>query len=220
MIVLRRRARTLVFSLISVFMLSLGLIGASGIAQASPASAGGLAVGSKLTSEPSKPAMAQHGKLLSRVLVPAVFTKNANGTTSVRFSPQWWCGCYYLKNVAYSGKGYIYLGASRGSNPYTTTVAITINQTISNQWSATGGISAEGVSAGVGFSVTQSYSISQTGTATIPYGHTVELDAYAVYNVDTFQVWYNPVFGGDYQAGSGNAWDYSGVIEFDSWQVS
>ena len=124
--------------------------------------------------------------------VPATITKDAHGATTIQ--PDWFCNCYEIKNVKAAGTGWRFLGASRGSSP-TTSVSIAIDQTVSNSYSANIGVSADSVSAGVCFSVTQTYGVSQTGSANIPAGQTIEIDAYAVYNVSTYDVWWNPALG-------------------------
>lgn len=106
--------------------------------------------------------------------------------------------------------------AAEGSNPYTIQLSLRVNTTVSNSYSANVGISAEGISAGIGQNVTESYQVQQIGTATVPYGHTVKIMAWAVMDRYTFDVWYNPILGGDYKAGSGEAFIYSGTIAFPS----
>lgn len=212
------RGRALGMSIAALFVIALMALGTAGIAHASPGvSSAGESSGAQLTHAPDKPYIASHGTLVSRVRVPATITKDAHGATTIQ--PDWFCNCYEIKNVKAAGTGWRFLGASRGSSP-TTSVSITINQTVSNSYSANVGVSADSVSAGVGFSVTQTYGVSQTGSANIPAGQTIEIDAYAVYNVSTYDVWWNPALGGDYKVGSGNAWHYTGVIEFDTWRVN
>ena len=72
---------------------------------------------------------------------------------------------------------------------------------------------------GVGFSVTQGYSLSASDTASIPYGHTLELFADPGFNQYDFQVWWNPIVGGDYQIGTGQAFQYDGIIHFVTFLV-
>lgn len=93
--------------------------------------------------------------------------------------------------------------------PATTTMTVT--ESVSARWSATGGISASGVSAGVGFDVTKTYTVSDSYQVTVPAGKTAEVVAYPMYYVVYFDVWTNPVIGDAYKSGSGWAMKPSGV---------
>jgi hypothetical protein len=167
---------------------------------------------------PQHPHNAKTGKLISCNIVTV--TGKSKASSSRMTQPHWLCNCFYLKNIQPAGTGNTYLASAQGSNPYLSTVSLEINQSVSNQWSATGGIDSGTVSAQIGFSVTETQGVNQTGSANIPQGQTVEIDAFAIFDVSTYDVWYNPVLGNDFQVGSGNAWDYANKIEFDAYQVS
>lgn len=88
---------------------------------------------------------------------------------------------------------------------------MTVTDAVSAKWSATGGISVDGVSAGVGFDVERSYIVSDTYSINVPAGYAAEIIAHPMYFVVTFDVWYNPVIGDSYRTGSGYAMKPVGV---------
>ena len=102
-----------------------------------------------------------------------------------------WCSGWYLSNVQYRGGSWYFpslrLGAAEGWGPITLTVNVT--RTVSATFSANVGVSAEVVSAGVGFDVNASFSVSTEGSWNVPSGVHGRLEAYALFDKYTFDVW-------------------------------
>ena len=104
----------------------------------------------------------------------------------------------------------------RGTGPGHLTLSYT--RSVSNQWSASANVSAEVVSAGVGFNVTQSTTVQYSYSMDVPAGKTYEIDAHDVFRRTYFQVYYNPLIGSAYWVGSGWADRFIGVA-YSWWEV-
>ncbi|MFJ4192391.1 hypothetical protein [Kitasatospora sp. NPDC089509] len=89
------------------------------------------------------------------------------------------------------------------------TMTLTQSRAIASQWSATGGISAGMVSAGVEFSVTDTATYTESGAFAVPAGQYGHLEAYPMFDRFTFDV-YDTRIGGGVKVGSGEALHGSG----------
>ncbi|MBT9260377.1 MAG: hypothetical protein KM310_11620 [Clostridiales bacterium] len=89
-------------------------------------------------------------------------------------------------------------------------VNITVSETMKASWSATVGISADIVSAGVGFDVEGYYTVTESYSTHVPSGYIVTITVYPKYHRVFFDVWYKPVIGDAYKVGSGSAKKLSG----------
>lgn len=117
---------------------------------------------------------------------------------------------YYLKNIK-SGEvcGLNVIRQSTYKGPATATM--TIKESISATWSSNTGISASTVSASLGFSVTKSFTVSDSYKVSVPKGKTYTIVARPIYMAYNFDVWYSPLIGKDYKAGTGSALKPIGV---------
>ncbi|MCL4441714.1 MAG: hypothetical protein M1609_14320 [Firmicutes bacterium] len=141
---------------------------------------------------------------LSVVQAPNSVTKPAPSKSSV-ISPQALTGYYYLYNVRDTGNtcGLSKIGDSYYPGPCTATM--TVSSDVSATWSANVGVSAEVVSAGVGFTVTNRYGVSDSYGVSVPSGQTYEIIAHPVYDNKSYDVMWHPYIGWESYAGSGNA---------------
>jgi len=127
--------------------------------------------------------------------------------------PQWGNPCYYITNVSgpYEAWGTQYVAKAAGG-PGPTTIHMSQSTSISNSFSANVSVSADVVTAGVGFSVTASYTTTLQCDLSIPAGIYGAIEAYPIYNVYNYDVMYNPFIGSPYKAGEGNASKAVGVF--------
>lgn len=109
-----------------------------------------------------------------------------------------------IKNVHANGKEYHWIGSV--DIPPHAGGSLTRSSSISNSWTATGGVTAGPLSASLGFSVTQTYTV--TPSCTYPGGdQPVTLAAEAVY-ID----WYYDVYQGTDKLGTGVATQYDNEV--------
>jgi hypothetical protein len=130
--------------------------------------------------------------------------------------PQW-CTGYYLKNVQYLGNTFYFpsqrLGSSEGWGPIT--LSVQVQTSVSATFSSNVSVSADVVSAGVGYSVTASYSVSSSGTWTVPDGNYGRLEAYALYDKHSWEVWDDDCgTPEDSHVGNGNSWKPNNGVYF------
>jgi hypothetical protein len=126
--------------------------------------------------------------------------------------PQWGCvfDCWYLRFVTYAGETNVFRTQAKGSpGPMTLTLETTL--TVSNAFTATVGVKASVVSAGVGFNVTWSASQSYTAQTTVPAGACRIIKAYDTIWNYRFEVWDKNFFGDPFKVGSGTAKRFMGV---------
>jgi hypothetical protein len=125
--------------------------------------------------------------------------------------PMWWCAtdCRYITNVARRADSYFFVTQVAGRGPQTLTLSF--SSTVSNGWSATGGISAGAVSAGLGFSVTQSQGVTYSSSVSVPYGYCWRVVAYNQFATYGYDVMNNPFIGDAYWVGNGTARRFLGV---------
>jgi hypothetical protein len=97
----------------------------------------------------------------------------------------------------------------RGNGPMT--IAIDITRTVTNSFSANVGVSASVVTAGVGFNVERSESVTYRSSTTVPSGACWTLRAYNVFYEYGFEVWQEPFIGSDFKIGAGTARNFQGI---------
>jgi hypothetical protein len=76
--------------------------------------------------------------------------------------------------------------------------------TVSNTFSANASVSAEVVSAGVGFDVSKSWTTTASYSVNTG-GKNYQIVAYDDYRLQDFEIWDDPYIGSDYKVGSGTA---------------
>ncbi|PTQ57883.1 MAG: hypothetical protein BSOLF_0394 [Candidatus Carbobacillus altaicus] len=143
-------------------------------------------------------------------VIPQRGVAHAQGTPSGDVNPLWGVPKYYIQTTG-TGQacGVEVLRDSYYYGPATATMTVT--ESVSAKWSANVGISASVVNAGVGFDVTESYTVSDSYNINVPPGYVAEIIAHPIYNVVTFDVWYDPMIGNPYKTGSGDAMKPIGV---------
>lgn len=144
-------------------------------------------------------------------IVTIVMSKAKPFSLTIAPEAGWYCGCYGVYNVQGPYQYYAtpYAAMVRGKGPGTLTLGAT--RQVSNKWSATVGIKAAEVSAGVGFDVTWTNSWTYSYQTTVPSGQNWEIDAYNVFNRNTYDVYYYPRASAPYKAGTRTAHNFQGV---------
>ena len=117
--------------------------------------------------------------------------------------------CDHVRNVTYVGQNKPFVTLVKGNGPQTLGMNVTL--TTQNGYTATIGISAGAVTAGVGFNVNWSGSVSYTTSTVVPSGSCYTIRAYNIFNDYTYEIWREPFFGPDYRVGTGRAWKFMGV---------
>jgi hypothetical protein len=127
------------------------------------------------------------------------------------FEPQWGCvaNCFWLQNVKYAGKNEPFVTMVKGNGPGK--LSLELSQTVTNGWTATVGVEAKVVSAGVEFNVSWSATQRYAYETQVPRGACWTIRAYNIYHDYTYDVWHNPFLGDPYKLGSGRAWKFMGV---------
>jgi len=143
-------------------------------------------------------------------------TRTATPVQTNTVTPQW-CTGLFLKNVSYLGNNYYFtnqrIGASEGYGPIN--LKVEVSRSVSATFSANYGVSAEVVSAGVGYSVTASYSVSSSGSWDVPAGTYGRLEAYALHDKHSWEIWEDDCgTPTDTYKGSGNSWKPNGSVYF------
>ncbi|CAN5856376.1 hypothetical protein BH24CHL6_BH24CHL6_06950 [soil metagenome] len=128
-----------------------------------------------------------------------------------QLEPQWGCisNCVWLENVRYAGKNEPFVTMVKGNGPGKLTLEL--SQMVTNGWTATLGLDAKVVSAGVEFNVSWSATQRYAYQAQVPKGACWTIRAYNIYYDYSYDVWHNPFLGGPYKSGSGRAWKFMGV---------
>jgi hypothetical protein len=131
--------------------------------------------------------------------------------TSTGVAPQALClfDCIYVKNRRYLRTVKTFVTMVQGNGP--TTIGIDITRTVKNSFSSTVSVSAEVVSAGVGFNVERSETVTYRSSTSVPNGACGTLRAYNVFYEYGFEVWQEPFIGSDRKIGSGTARDFQGI---------
>lgn len=132
-------------------------------------------------------------------------------TRSTGVTPQALClfDCLYLKNRRYLRTVKPFVTMVQGNGP--TTIGIDLTRTVKNSFSASVNVSAEVVSAGVGFNVERTESVTYRSSTSVPNGACWTLRAYNVFYEYGFEVWEEPFIGADKKIGSGSARDFQGI---------
>ena len=141
------------------------------------------------------------------LLAPA----EAPSATATGATPQALClfDCIYVKNRRYLRTVKPFVTMVQGNGP--TTIGIDLTRTVKNSFSSSVNVSAEVVSAGVGFNVERTESVTYRSSTTVPNGACWTLRAYNVFYEYGFEVWQEPFFGSDTKIGSGSARDFQGI---------
>lgn len=117
--------------------------------------------------------------------------------------------CIYVKNRRYLRTLKPFVTMVQGNGP--TTIAIDITRTVKNSFSANVSVSAEVVTAGVGFNVERSESVAYRSSTTVPNGACWTIRAYNVFFEYSFEVWQEPFIGSDRKIGTGTARNFQGI---------
>jgi len=117
--------------------------------------------------------------------------------------------CIYVKNRRYLRTLKPFVTMVRGNGP--TTIAIDITRTVKNSFSSTVSVSAEIVTAGIGFNVERSETVAYRSSTTVPNGACWTIRAYNVFFEYSFEIWQEPFIGSDTKVGSGTARDFQGI---------
>ena len=117
--------------------------------------------------------------------------------------------CIYLKNRRYLRTVKPFVTMVQGNGP--TTIAIDISRTVRNSFSATVSVSAEVVTAGVGFNVEASETVAYKSSTTVPNGACWTIRAYNVFFEYGFEIWQEPFIGADRKIGTGTARNFQGI---------
>jgi hypothetical protein len=117
--------------------------------------------------------------------------------------------CLYIKNQRYLRTIKPFVTMVKGNGP--STIAIDITRTVRNSFSATVNVSAEVVTAGVGFNVERSESVTYRSSTNVPNRACWTMRAYNVFYEYGFEVWQEPFIGSDTKIGSGTARDFQGI---------
>ena len=126
--------------------------------------------------------------------------------------PMWGCvfDCWYLRFVVYTGETNVFRTQAKGSpGPMTLTLSTTL--TVSNSFTATVGVKASVVSAGIGFNVTWSASQTYSASTYVPAGACRIIKAYDTFKNYKFEVWDQNFIGDPFKVGSGTAKRFIGV---------
>lgn len=117
--------------------------------------------------------------------------------------------CIYVKNRRYLRTVKPFVTMVQGNGP--TTIAIDISRTVRNSFSATVSVSAEVVTAGVGFNVERSETVAYKSSTVVPSGACWTIRAYNVFFEYGFEIWQEPFIGADRKIGTGTARDFQGI---------
>jgi hypothetical protein len=185
--------RSLKFPLVLAVVVALGLF--------APATA---AAGSPESSRKEVVTFVSRAELIAKgLIVPATGSSTA-GTQALCV----W-DCIYVKNRRYVRTIKPFVTMVQGNGP--TTIAIDITRTVKNSFSANVSVSAEVVTAGVGFNVERSESVAYRSSTTVPNGACWTIRAYNVFFEYSFEVWQEPFIGSDKKIGIGTARNFQGI---------
>ncbi len=185
--------RSLKFPLVLAIVVAVGLV--------APASA---AAGSPESSRKEVVTFVSRAELIAKgLIVPATGSSTA-GTQALCV----W-DCIYVKNRRYVRTIKPFVTMVQGNGP--TTIGIDITRTVKNSFSANVSVSAEVVTAGVGFNVERSESVAYRSSTTVPNGACWTIRAYNVFFEYSFEVWQEPFIGSDRKIGIGTARNFQGI---------
>ncbi|HEX2470569.1 MAG TPA: hypothetical protein VHK05_08265 [Candidatus Limnocylindrales bacterium] len=146
--------------------------------------------------------------LISPAADPGAVT--TGGRTTVA-QPQALCvwDCIYVKNRRYLRTVKPFVTMVQGNGP--TTIAIDISRTVRNSFSATVSVSAEVVTAGIGFNVEWAETVAYKSSTSVPSGACWTIRAYNVFYEYGFEIWQEPFIGSDKKIGTGTARNFQGI---------
>jgi hypothetical protein len=133
----------------------------------------------------------------------------STGTESAQTQALCVWDCVYVKNRRYIRTVKPFVTMVQGNGP--TTISIDITRTVKNSFSSTVSVSAEIVSAGIGFNVERSETVAYRSSTTVPNGACWTIRAYNVFFEYGFEIWQEPFIGSDFRIGSGTARDFQGI---------
>ncbi len=121
-----------------------------------------------------------------------------------------------IRNVTFGGSicGSELIRRSSASGPGTLHMSVT--NTVPNSYTASVSVSAGVVSAGVGFNVTATESITESYDLTIPAGKIGVIEAHPWKDLYDFEVWEDPWYWWGYKTGDGTAYRVTGIC-FAAW---
>ncbi len=185
--------RSLKFPLVLAVVVALGLV--------APAT---VAAGNGDSSRKEVVTFVSRAELIAKgLIVPATGSSSA-GTQALCV----W-DCIYVKNRRYLRTIKPFVTMVQGNGP--TTIAIDITRTVKNSFSANVSVSAEVVTAGVGFNVERSETVAYRSSTTVPNGACWTIRAYNVFFEYSFEVWQEPFIGSDRKIGTGTARNFQGI---------
>jgi hypothetical protein len=185
--------RSLTFPLVLAVVVALGLV--------APAT---VAAGNGDRSRDEVVTFVSRAELIAKGLIVPTAGSGSAGTQALCV----W-DCIYVKNRRYVRTLKPFVTMVQGNGP--TTIAIDITRTVKNSFSATVSVSAEIVTAGVGFNVERSETVAYRSSTTVPNGACWTIRAYNVFFEYSFEVWQEPFIGSDKKIGTGMARDFQGV---------
>ena len=104
--------------------------------------------------------------------------------------------------------------------PTGATLSMSQQGSVSNTFQANVGVNAQVVSAGVGFNVTQSWSVTYGYSVQVPPNKTYRIQSFHHYNGVDFNVWDDDCGDpADTLVGSGTAWSFNGTISYTVWEI-
>ena len=131
----------------------------------------------------------------------------AAGTVGTQALCLW--DCVYVTNRRYLRTLKPFVTMVQGNGP--STISIDITRTVKNSFAATVSVSAQVVTAGVGFNVERSESVTYRSSTTVPNGACWSIRAYNVFFEYGYEVWEEPFIGADRKIGTGTARDFRGI---------
>jgi hypothetical protein len=185
--------RSLTFPLVLAVVVALGLIAPTTVA-----------AGNGDRSRDEVVTFVSRAELIAKGLIVPTAGSSSAGTQALCL----W-DCIYVKNRRYVRTIKPFVTMVQGNGP--TTIAIDITRTVKNSFSATVSVSAEIVTAGVGFNVERSETVAYRSSTTVPNGACWTIRAYNVFFEYSFEVWQEPFIGSDKKIGTGTARDFQGV---------
>lgn len=154
-------------------------------------------------------------ELISVQYVPAAGL-SVQGIPGGGASPEGAGGSYYLTNVRSVGEVRRFIDSVSGNGP--STLSMSFTRSASNTYSANVGVTAQVVTAGVGFDVSKTRSVNYSQSVNVPSGQRWQIDARNRFNRKSYDVWWDPWIGSNSYKGSGTADDYFGVFYY-TWKV-
>lgn len=159
----------------------------------------------------------QHGLPLSEdaplvkvMVAPSETARPRFQQSPSELQPVWGVPRYSLANIRWGeGCGTSEIRSTSGEGP--ASLSLQVHHGISAAWNANVGISASIVSAGLGFDVTADFQVTAVYQVVIPAGETWIIRAYPTFDIATFEIWHNPLVGGKYAVGRGEAHIPAGV---------